>query len=103
WITRETQNPASHFRYALQYEAGSRGLPDARVDLATLQYWHEQNTARGFSYNAVIDFTTTLGAQLDEIAAAGRASRAIMDGKWSVVIDEPKDTPVQLFTPRNSW
>jgi hypothetical protein len=103
WITRETQNPASHYRYVLQTEDGVRGLADARVDIATLQYWHEQNAVRGFKYNAVIDFTTTMAAQLDEIAPAGRAARAVMDGKWSVVIDEEKSAPVQMFTPRNSW
>jgi len=103
WIVRETQNPASHYRYVLQTEDTSRGLADNRVDLATLQYWHGRNAARGFKYNAVIDFQTTMADQLDEIAAAGRAARSIMDGKWSVVIDEEKDTDEDLFTPRNSW
>lgn len=103
WIEQPTSNPASIYRYVAQGLPNKRPMADARVNLAQLQYWHEKNDARGFTYNAVIDYETRVGAILDEVAASGRARRTLMDGKLSVIIDEEKPVPVQHFTPRNSW
>lgn len=103
WITRATSNPASLYRYVAQGRANKRALPDARINLAALEDWHEKCVARGLSYNAVIDYESRVGEMLDEIVAAGRARRTLMDGKLSVIIDEEKPVPVQHFTQRNSW
>src|SRR5512147_264688 len=40
---------------------------------------------------------------LIKIARVGRAMPTLRDLTYSVVIDEPKTTPVRLFTPRKSW
>ena len=55
------------------------------------------------SYNQVIDYMTSVEDMLWEVAAAGRAAPTYLDGKYSVVEDRPLTTPVQHFTPRNSW
>ena len=55
------------------------------------------------SYNQVIDYMTSVEDALWEVAAAGRAAPTYLDGKYSVVEDRPLTTPVQHFTPRNSW
>jgi hypothetical protein len=103
WITRATSNPASVYRNVLQGPANKRPLANARLDLATLQDWHQYCDEKGFGYNAVLDSTGTVFDRLQEIAATGRASFGMRDGKYSVVIDRPQTVPVQHFTPRNSF
>lgn len=103
WITRATSNPAAIYRNVLQGPANKRPLADARIDLDALQDWHEYCEAEGFSYNAVLDSTGTVFDRLQEIAAAGRASFGMRDGKYSIVIDRPQTVPVQHLTPRNSF
>lgn len=103
WITRATANPASIFRHVLQGPANARPLSDARVGLVALQDWHEYSASRGYEFNAVIDYETTVRSVLSDVAAAGRASTNLIDGKWGVVVDRVKTLPAQHFTPRNSW
>jgi hypothetical protein len=103
WVERATSNPASLYREVLQGAANARPLGDSRIDLANLQDWHEKCASAGCEFNMVIDFASTVIETLADIAAAGRAARAIRDGKWGVVIDELQSVPVQHFTPRNSW
>lgn len=102
WVVGETQNPASLAREVLQGAANARPLADSRIDLTQIQNWHDFCVTKGFKYNAVIDYRTTVHEILQDIAAAGRASLATVDGKKSFVIDESKTTPVQVFTPKNS-
>jgi len=103
WIVRATSNPASLYRDVLQGPGNARPVADARIDLAALADWHEKNVAEGREFNMVRDFASTVAETLDDIAAAGRAAKAIVDGKWTVVIDEEKTVPIQEFTPRNSF
>jgi hypothetical protein len=102
WITRATSNPASIYRDILQGSANARPVADARIDLPGLQAWHEANATAGRFFNAIIDFRTTLFQALRDVAAVGRASFAMKDGKYSVVRDIPQTVPIQHFTPRNS-
>lgn len=111
WDTIEaTSNPAALFRFVAMNSsefsgvgANARPLTEPRIDLDTIQDWHEYCTAQGFAYNGVIDYTATVREVLSEIAAAGRASLTIKDGKWSVVIDRAQTTIAQHFTPVNTW
>lgn len=103
WIERATQNPASLFRHVLQGNALSSPLADSRIDLDTLQDWHEFCTEKGFKFNMVRDFSASVWDTLADVASAGRAAPSQIDGKWSVVIDDIKDVPVSFITPRNSF
>lgn len=104
WITRGTNNPASLYRYVLQHPANSKPKPDSAIDLEKLQEWHDFCRLKGLSYNRYHDFRSPVPTVLKEIAAAGLASIDRSDGeKWSVVIERPRDSAKQLFTPRNSW
>ena len=103
WIARTTSNPASLYREVLQGRGNARPVTDARIDLPGLQDWHEKNAAAGREFNMVRDFGSTVAETLDDIAAAGRAAKATVDGKWTIVIDEEKTVPIQEFTPRNSF
>jgi len=103
WVTRPTSNPASIYRNILQGSANARPLADSRLDLTTLQAFHTRCVAKGFEFNGVIDYRTTVFELCRDVLAAARASFGLRDGKYSVVEELAQTTPVQHFTPRNSW
>lgn len=103
WVERHTRNPAALLRYVLQHPGSARPVADAGIDLVTLKRWHNYCRVQGFAFDAVLIQQRPLLDVLRDIAAAGRASPTLIDGQWSVVIDEPKTMLVQHFTPHNSW
>lgn len=103
WSERPTSNPAALYRHVLQGNANARPLADHRIDIERLQAWHAACDAAGRAYNAVIDYDTSVREVLQDIAAAGRASPTLVDGKWGIVEDKPQTIPVQHFSPRNTW
>jgi hypothetical protein len=103
WVENVTSNPASIYRYVLQGAANAKPVADAKINIADLEQWHIECTARGLTYNRVIDYESTVDEILRDVAAAGAASPAIVDGKRTVVVDKIKDDVVQIVTPRNSW
>ncbi|MDE1151415.1 MAG: host specificity factor TipJ family phage tail protein [Micavibrio sp.] len=102
WVAQETSNPASLFRHVLQGSANARPLADSRLDLEKIQNWHERCAAASREFNAVVDYDASVREILQNIAAAGRASPALLDGKWAIIEDRPQAVPVQHFTPRNT-
>lgn len=124
WNTqRGTNNPASLFLYVLTHPANAYRVADniidaaKYVDLNALAEWHEfcqptvlsggtyvkDTTKPWLSYNAVLNSTSSVMDVLKDICSAGKASPNFIDGKWTVVIDKPRSTVVQHFTPHNSW
>lgn len=97
-----TSNPAAIFRYVLKGAPNKNPLGDDLVDDTKLGEWYEFCETEGFAYDSVIDYRTSIRDLLIDVAAAGRASPHLSDGKWSVIIEQPLDTVVQHFTPRNS-
>lgn len=102
WIKRATRNPASLFRYVLQAPSNKKPVPDSRINLASLQVWHEFCASKGFVYDRVHDFKSSTWDTLVAVAGAGMASPDRPDGRWGVIIDRPQSTPTQEFNPRNS-
>jgi hypothetical protein len=103
WIVRATQNPASLFRHVLQGNGINEPLADARIDLESLQEFHEFCDAKGYTFNMIRDFSSSVWETLADVASAGRAVPTQIDGKWGVVIDREQAYPVSLITPRNSF
>lgn len=105
WVDGNINNPAALFRHVLEHPANPRRVTDVanKINLTQLQRWHEYCTAKGFTYNSVVGSQRSVLDILRDICAAGRASPAMVDGKWTVVIDEPQANIVQHFTPHNSW
>jgi len=119
WTVRATNNPASLFRYILTHPANAYNISEAdvpsKIDLIALQNWHEYCDTVTYvpgtstvlkprlTYNSVLTSTQSIMDTLRSICAAGKASPALVDGKWSVVVDKPREYVVQHFTPHNSW
>ncbi|TCP88910.1 hypothetical protein C8J31_10279 [Rhizobium sp. PP-CC-2G-626] len=102
WIERETRNPASKFRHALQSAANAFPVPNAGIDLEQLAEWHEFCRVKGLKYDRVHDFEASLLDQLAAIASAGRATPRHDGVKWGVVIDRPQTLVIDHINPRNS-
>jgi sulfur carrier protein ThiS len=103
WTERPTSNPASLYRYALQGPGNKRPLSDAQIGLDVLKEWHERCRLNGFTFDHYVDYRSSVDDMLAMIAAAGRASRGYVDGKYAVVMDKPQVNYAQHYTPRNSW
>lgn len=101
WVTRETNNPASLFRYVLTGPAIT--YPLAVDEVAALGEWHAFCAAKGLTYNRVHDYDASVLDVLSDIAAAGRASPQDTGTAWGVVIDRALDTVTAHISPRNSW
>lgn len=136
WIIRDTNNPASLFLYVLTHPANPQRIVGGtvtepylvnpvnifnKVNLDKIKYWHNfcnqtrtytdrYNVVHSFkyTYNSVMSNQRSVLEVLRDICAAGRASPALVDGKWTVNIDEEKTVNgilqvVQHFSPHNSW
>jgi len=103
WSDRISNNPASIYREILQGLGNNRAIADSRIDITALQTWHDNCETNGFTYNQPIDFRSSIEDMLREVAAAGRAAPAYLDGQFSIVEDKEQTTPIQHFSPRNSW
>jgi len=103
WAEAVSSNPADLFRHVLQGNANARPIADARIDIDGLEDWHDFCATKGFEFNMIRDFQSSVWDTLADIASVGRASPTQIDGKWSVVVDKEQAAPVQHFTPRNSF
>lgn len=115
WVSAQTtSNPAALFRYVLTHPANAYRVEesevDSKIDLAAIQAWSEYcdtaNLATGrpvLEYNSILSNTQSVLDTLRDICSAGLASPNYVDGKWTVVVDKPRDYVVQYFTPHNSW
>lgn len=111
WVLRSSNNPASLFLHVLTHPANAYKIDKSeiwsKVDQQAFIEWH--NFCRAgipgvpLTYNNVITSTTSVMDLLRDIAAAGKASPAYVDGKWTVIVDKPRTNVVQHFTPHNSW
>lgn len=104
WVHRPTNNPASLFAHVLLHPANAyRVTQPSDFNLTKLIEWHNFCRVNNYTFNRVLTATQSVMSVLRDICAAGKASPAFVDGKWSVVIDKPRTSTVQYFTPHNSW
>lgn len=104
---RATSNPASLFLYVLTHPANAYRIELSeiyeKIDMQQLASWHDFCRLNAYEYNAVVTQTQSVMDILRDICAAGLASPAFVDGKWTVIIDRPRTFVTQHFTPHNSW
>lgn len=100
--TSVTSNPAAIFRYVLKGAPNKKPVTAANINDEDLGAWYEFCETNGFAFDQVIDFQLSVRDLLQDVANAGKASPAYVDDKWTVIIEQPRSTVIQHFTPRNT-
>ena len=100
--TSATSNPAAIFRYVLRGAPNKKPVTNANINNDELGAWYEFCETNGFAFDQVIDFQLSVRDLLQDVANAGKASPAYVDDKWTVIIEKPRSTVIQHFTPRNT-
>lgn len=72
------------------------------INWDTVEEWHEFCNDVGYECNGVSMDRSTVRDEVEKISSTGRAAATILDGEYTVIIDQERTAPVQLFTPRNS-
>ena len=83
--------------------AFKRQVASSRVDLTGIASFAAMCDANGLSCKGIVDATTTAFDLMKQVLAAGLGSFGMRDGLYSVIHDAQQSTPVQMFTPANSW
>jgi hypothetical protein len=114
WSKKITNNPAWIFCDLLTSSVNKKKISRSKLHLPSIVEWAEfcaeiptapagrKFTLPRFTCNFVLDFSTTLHELLNRVTNAAQANLNIIDGKYGVLLDNLKTTPVQIFTPRNS-
>lgn len=114
WTMQETNNPAWIFADLLTGEVNKKAVDVSRLHLESLLEWAEfcdeipdppptqTYLEKRFETNFILDYPAALQTVLNQVANGAQASLNIIDGKYGVLIDRFRSTPVQIFTPRNS-
>lgn len=114
WSRQISSNPAWVFVDLLTGEVNKKAVAKTRLHLPSILAWADYCDAipdsppgqdflfPRFSCNFLLDFDTTLQGLLQQVGGAAQASLNIIDGKYGVLVDRLKTTPIQIFTPRNS-
>lgn len=104
WVTRYTSNPASIFRYILQdRHSMARPQADSLLDFPSIQAAHTFWKNKGWEYNFVCDSDAGVFERLQNICAVGLASPTMVDGRWGIIVDKPRETIACAFTSANAW
>jgi hypothetical protein len=75
---------------------------DTEIDAQAFKDWHDECVARGLTFNYCFDTQIDIEDAIAMVAAAGRATVMVRDGKYTVVMDKQQSTARQLFTPANT-
>lgn len=114
WTRQFSNNPAWIFVDLLTGEVNKKAVPVSRIHLESILEWAEycdevpdsppsaDYKNPRFQCNFILDYDATLQSVLGQVSGAAQASLNLVDGKYGVLIDSLKETPVQIFTPRNS-
>ena len=115
WVKQATDNPAWVFADLLTGEANKRAIDKSRLHIPSLVEWANFCNAiptappsvvtynfKRFTCNFILDYPATLQEVLSQVASSSQAGINIIDGKYGVLVDRLRTTPVQIFTPRNS-
>lgn len=109
-----TSNPAWVFLDLLIGEVNKLAIDQSKIDFDSIVAWAtfcdqiptppfgQTYVDPRFQCNMVLDYQTNLQDLMAQIGGAAQASMNVIGGKYGVLIDKNRTTPVQIFTPRNS-
>lgn len=105
WVTSvATSNNAWVYHWLLtNCPAVARPIDAARMDIDTIVAWAADCELMGYTYNQLEQAGRTMWDIMRDVLASGRATFGMRNGLYSCVRDVVQTTPVQLFTPYNSW
>ena len=108
-----TSNPSHIVQHMLRNTR--KPLPIERIDLPSFKDYADYcNTLLSFTnnnvvtqfkrseFNGIIDYQATLKSVVDSVLGNAYGSLTVVDGKYRIITDKPRSTPIQVFTPRNS-
>lgn len=103
WTTNAlTSNPASCAIMAMQGEMTQQKLQDNDIDWIAFEKLYKWCQTHNYECNYYLTESLTISQLLSNIATCSRSENFRLNGKITVVQDTERDSPVQLFTPRNS-
>lgn len=114
WSRQVTSNPAWVLVDLLTGEVNKKAVDFSRLHLPSIVEWanycaevptpppSQTFLFPRFQCNFILDYETTLQGVIQQVGGASQASLSVIDGKYGVLVDRLKNTPVQVFTPRNS-
>lgn len=114
WVNEPTTNPAWVVAHLLTSQVNKRAVDKSRLHTDSFVEWAEfcaevppPPAGRDYRFpraraDFVLDYPATLQTVINQVTSASQASLNIVDGKYGILIDKLRTTPVQLFTPRNS-
>lgn len=103
-----TRNPAWIALDILTGDIAPRPLPLTKINHQSFKDfadWCDTLNADGepkFMCDFVMDFETTVRQLVNQVVSVGRGVLIQTDGVYEIAIDQPKSTPKQLLTPRNT-
>ena len=103
WSTNAlTTNPASCALIAMQGEFAQQKLKETDIDWLSFEKLYNWCQTHNYECNYYLTESLTISQLLSNIATCSRSEIFRLNGKITVVQDIERDSPVQLFTPRNS-
>ncbi|MCL2174972.1 MAG: host specificity factor TipJ family phage tail protein [Treponema sp.] len=103
WLnTEETQNPASMLMYALRGLPAQQRVDDDDIDWMSIEKFYTWCEDHKYTCNAYMTEAVTIAELIRMIGNTARADILRIDSKIAVVQDIERESPVQLFTPKNT-
>jgi hypothetical protein len=102
-VSSLTSNPAALFLWVLRGLPNPRPASDSNIDWVSLEIWYSWCETSVHECNTVVTSAMPLKEILQKICSTGRASFTKLDGKYTIIQDIPRTTPIQHFSSRNSW
>jgi hypothetical protein len=109
-VIASTRNPAWIYLDVLMGTGAVRPAAESKIDMAAFNEWAkwcDKPAANApdlprCQCDLIISGEYTAWQVLKLISGTGDATPSMRSGKYSISIDRPKTTPVQMFTPRNA-
>jgi len=103
WLSSaQTRNPAAMLLYALKGRASQQPVDSEDIDWSSLEVFYSWCEEHNYTCNAYLSEAVTISEIMKMIGSTARADVLRIDSRIGVVQDIERDSPVQLFTPKNT-